>query len=540
MSNSIKLLDCTLRDGGYINDWEFGHDNLISIYERLAKAGVDIVEVGFIDDRRPYDYNRSIYPNTAAIAKTLNKAVLRPEMVVGMIDYGTCNLDYIEPCEESFLDGIRVIFKKSRMKEAMEYCRALKDKGYAVFSQLVSITSYSDDELLELIKLVNDVKPYAVSMVDTYGLLDPGELLHFYEILDREVLPEIKIGFHAHNNLQLAYANSLVFVEKKTKRDIIVDGTLFGMGKSAGNAPLELLGRYLNGSGFKYDINSMLEAIEESIKEVHSVSPWGYQTKFFLSAENRCHPNYVSFFEAKGNLSKSKLNELLSKIEPKESKLLYDKVLAEKLYADYVSENVIDEKAISELCNQINKRQVLVIGPGKNIELQKKKVNSYIDNKKPFIVSINYIPKDINVDAVFITKLSRYKEMADELHENPAVIQIVTSNVEVINSDAAIMFNREPLLEKKEDILDNSFLMMLKILYRSGIRSVALAGLDGYSDKEDNYFEPTMEYGFVKSVARHLNRHIHSVLTEDYKDVEFDFVTYSHYMEEEDPESARF
>lgn len=540
MLNRISILDCTLRDGGYINDWEFGHDNLLSVYERLAKAGVDIVEVGFIDDRRPYDYNRSIYPNTAAITKTLGKAVLRPKMVVGMIDYGTCNLDNIEHCNESFLDGIRVIFKKSKMKEAMEYCRALKDKGYAVFSQLVSVTSYSDEELLKLIELVNDVKPYAVSMVDTYGLLNPGDLLHCFEILDREVLPEINIGFHAHNNLQLAYANSLAFVEKKTERNIIVDGTLFGMGKSAGNTPIELIGRYLNGMGYRYDINSMLEAIEESIKEVHATSPWGYQTKFFLSAENRCHPNYVSFFESKGNLSKSKINELLSKIEPEESKLLYDKVLAEKLYQDYVSENVVDAIAISKLSSQISSRQVLIVGPGKNIELQKKKVSTYIGNKKPFIVSINYIPKDINVDAVFITKLSRHKEMADELHDNSNVLQIVTSNVEVIDTNLAITFNREPLLEKKEDILDNSFLMMLKILYRSGVRNIALAGLDGYSDKEDNYFEPTMEYGFVKSVARHLNRHIHSVLTEDYKDVEFDFVTYSHYMEEEDPESARF
>lgn len=540
MANRIKLLDCTLRDGGYINDWEFGHDNIISIYERLIRAGVDMVEVGFIDDRRPYDYNRSIFPDTASIDRTLRKSSLRPPMVVGMIDYGTCDLKNIQPCEESFLDGIRVIFKKSRMKEAMEYCRALKDKGYAVFSQLVSITSYSDEILMELIELVNDVKPYAVSMVDTYGLLNPYDLLHYYEVLDREVSSEVAIGFHAHNNLQLAYANSLAFVEKETDRNIIVDGTLFGMGKSAGNAPIELLGRYLNGIGYEYNINSMLEAIEESIKEIHASSPWGYQTKFFLSAENRCHPNYVTFFEAKGNLSKSKLNDLLAKIEPEESKLLYDKVLAEALYQEYVKNTVVDENAILKLQNQFQSRQVLVIGPGKNIELQKQKVSEYIENRNPFIISINYIPRDIKVDAVFITKLGRYKEMADELHDNPKALQIVTSNVEVIDSDIAVVFNREPLLEKKEDILDNSFLMMLKILYRSGVRSIALAGLDGYSDKEDNYFEPTMEYGFVKSVARHLNRHIHSVLTEDYSDVEFDFVTYSHYMEDEDPESAGF
>lgn len=536
----IKLLDCTLRDGGYINDWEFGHDNLISIFERLSIAGTDIVEVGFIDDRRPFDRNRSIFPNTDSAAEIFASASVRPPMVVGMIDFGTCDLRNISECRDSFLDGIRVIFKKGRMHEAMEYCRSIKAKGYRVFAQLVSVTSYSDEDLLELIDLVNDVKPYAVSMVDTYGLLHPNELLRIFRILDSHVDSSIVIGFHAHNNLQLAYANAIAFIDYETTREIVVDGTLFGMGKSAGNAPIELISRYLDERGSSYDVNSFLEAIEESVKEIYSVSPWGYKTMFYLSAENRCHPNYVTFFESKGNLSKSKLNELLGRIEPEEKKLLFDRELAEQLYSEYVRETVNDENSATNLREIIKDRRVLVIGPGKNIRLQQDRVFDYIEEQKPVRVSINYIPKDIAVDFVFVTKLSRYKEMCDELHTNPEVKLIATSNVEVINPAKSIVFNREPLLEKKEDILDNSLLMLLKILYSAGVRKVALAGLDGYSDKEDNYFEPTMEYGFVKSVARHLNRHIHTVLTEDYSDVDFEFVTYSHYMEDEDPESAGF
>ena len=240
------LLDCTLRDGGYINDWEFGHDNLISIFERLTDSGVDIVEVGFIDERRPYDHNRSIFPNTEAVGDIWQCIEKRPPLVVGMIDYGTCSLEDIQPCEDSFLDGIRVIFKKQKMYEAMEFCGRVKEKGYKVFSQLVSITSYSDEELRELICLVNEVEPYAVSMVDTYGLLEPDRLLHYYEILDREVKPHIQIGFHAHNNFQMGYANAQAFLKKNTDRDVLVDATLFGMGKSAGNAPIELLARKMN------------------------------------------------------------------------------------------------------------------------------------------------------------------------------------------------------------------------------------------------------------------------------------------------------
>ena len=204
----MMLLDCTLRDGGYVNDWRFGKTNIVSIFERLVDANVDIIEVGFIDDRRPFDKDRSIFPDTKSADMIYGDLNKKQAIVVGMIDFGTCAIENLAPCNESYLDGIRVIFKKGKMKAAMEYCRQVKKLGYKVFSQLVSITSYSDAELLELIELVNDVKPYGVSMVDTYGLLDSEWLLHFYKILDDHVDPDIKIGLHAHNNFQLGYSNA--------------------------------------------------------------------------------------------------------------------------------------------------------------------------------------------------------------------------------------------------------------------------------------------------------------------------------------------
>ena len=157
--SKIKLLDCTLRDGGYVNDWKFGHDNIESIFERLVEAGVDVIEIGFLDDRRPFDIERSIMPDTDSVEKIYGNLDRKQAQIVGMIDYGTCDISNIKPCSESYIDGIRVIFKKGIMHEAMEYCRAIKKLGYKVYSQLVSITSYTDEDLLELISLVNDVKP---------------------------------------------------------------------------------------------------------------------------------------------------------------------------------------------------------------------------------------------------------------------------------------------------------------------------------------------------------------------------------------------
>lgn len=535
------LLDCTLRDGGYLNDWEFGHDNLISVFERLTDAGVDIVEVGFIDNRRPYDHNRSIFPDTKSIANIWGCIKKRPHMVVGMIDYGTCALENIEPCESSFLDGIRVIFKKQKMHEAMAFCARVKDLGYKVFSQLVSITSYSDEDLLELIRLVNEVEPYAVSMVDTYGLLEPELLLHYYEILDREVKPHIQIGFHAHNNFQMAYANAQAFLGKPTARDILVDGTLYGMGKSAGNAPLELLARKMNGKyNADYSIKSMLEAIEESVKPAQKKFSWGYNAFFYMCASNKCHPNYLNYYQKKGNLSPSGLDELLSRIEPEEKKLLYDKELAERLYQDYISEKYNDEQVYRELGAALKKRDLLLIGPGKNIRLQEEKVLKYIQKHTPLVISVNFLPGNIPTDYVFLTKSSRYKQMAGDLYKYPDLKTIAASGVECRNGKFDYVVMRAPLLELKEQFVDNSFLMLLKVLKRACITRVSAAGFDGYSNKEDNYAVPAMEYDFVKGSAEFLNRHIREVLADEHKEMEVTFVTYSHYCDVEDIYSAAY
>ena len=104
------LLDCTLRDGGYINDWEFGHERIVEIFERLVSSGMDVIEIGFLDERRNFDINRTIMPDTEAINKIFAGLDKGNALVVAMIDYGTCKLENIQPCKDTFIDGIRVNF----------------------------------------------------------------------------------------------------------------------------------------------------------------------------------------------------------------------------------------------------------------------------------------------------------------------------------------------------------------------------------------------------------------------------------------------
>ena len=136
--SKISLLDCTLRDGGYLNDWEFGHDNIVNIFERLVSAELDIIEVGFINESREYDADRTIFPDAVSVNRTYAGLSKGQSMIVGMIDYGTCGIERMIPAAESFMDGIRVIFKKEKKEGAIAFCRQIKELGYNVFAQAVS------------------------------------------------------------------------------------------------------------------------------------------------------------------------------------------------------------------------------------------------------------------------------------------------------------------------------------------------------------------------------------------------------------------
>lgn len=145
-----------------------------------------------MDDRRPFDINRTIMPDTQAVNKIFAGLDKGNAMILGMIDYGTCSIDHIQPCKDTFLDGIRVIFKEHLMYEALAYCKQLKDLGYKVFAQMVSVTTYTDEKLKEYAELVNSVMPYANSMVDTYGLLDADHLMHIFSVLDKYLDKRLK------------------------------------------------------------------------------------------------------------------------------------------------------------------------------------------------------------------------------------------------------------------------------------------------------------------------------------------------------------
>lgn len=530
--NSRCLLDCTLRDGGYVNDWNFGHEQMMEIFQRLVSTGVEFIEIGFLDESVEYDWNRSIQPNTASYDKIYENAQKNNATVLAMIDYGKCGLYHLSPANESFIDGIRVIFKEHLRDEALAFCAEVKALGYKVFAQMVSVTTYTDEALIEYADKVNEVMPYATSMVDTYGLLDEDYLLHIFSILDSHLATQIKVGYHAHNNLQLGFANACAFLRCGTEREILVDGTLYGMGKSAGNAPLELLLMYMDENQERhYVVNQALEAIDNVILPIYRKHYWGYNLFFYVSAATKCHPNYVKYFMNKRTLSVNRITELLGTLESSK-RLIYDVQYAEQKYIEYQSVACDDANTLARLKEMLCCSTLLLLGPGINMERQLTRIQAFITKNRPLVISVNFVPEDVRIDAVFLTKSKRYTQMMDAKHRgiNREAEIIATSNVTRTAGGFQYVVNYERLIDKSTEISDNSLVMLLRLLTEAGVREVSLAGFDGYSKTDDNYFDQAFEYSFSKEKADYFNEYVKNYLVSVEDKLQVRFVTDSYYQ----------
>lgn len=488
--NNVLLLDCTLRDGGFVNDWNFGFGSIKSIYSRLNSAKIDIIEVGLIDDRRNYDENRSIFPDAASINRIFNNLNRPVSKIVAMIDFGTCNIKRICLKKDSILDGIRVIFKKKDQDAALSYLEQIKTKGYEIFVNPVSITGYSDTELQSLINKINKIQPTGVTVVDTYGLLHNSELLHYFDLYDKYLNKGITLAYHAHNNFQMAYSNSISLMNKVIERDIIIDGTLFGMGKSAGNACTELLAMYMNEFKSKnYDINQIQEAIDSDIQREFQKKPWGYNFEYYISALNDCHPYYVSFLRNKRSLSVKTINLLLNKI-PEDKKLSFDEKLIQEIYDEHQRKDLDDSIYLQKISKEFENNNILLLGPGKTIETENSKIIDYINKYKPVVITTNFVNNSFPVDYVFMSNAKRYSQFFDKIYGDFSKIQLIcTSNITDAGKTANFILNYSSLICEKENIRDNPLILFLKLLSNINIPSVTIAGFDGYTDQShSNYY----------------------------------------------------
>ena len=282
--------------------------------------------------------------------------------------------------------------------------------------------------------------------------------------------------------------------------------------------------------GKNYQISQFLEAIDSNITSFYTPATWGYNMFFYLAASNDCHPNYVSFLMDKRTLSVSSINEILGKLQG-EKKLLYDKNYIEQLYKEYQDVVVDDEKDIAALREAFAGREVLMIGPGTSANTKCDAIAEVSDRRKPIVISVNFIPEKPSTDYIFLSNSKRYVQLATALSLKEHSYKVIaTSNVTKTNGKFDYTLNYSSLIDEKAEIIDDSFIMLLKVMKKLGVKKILLAGFDGYAGgTKPNYVQADMEYHFTDEQALKLNQYVSDILKDMKEDMDFEFVTDSLY-----------
>ncbi|MFL0163853.1 aldolase catalytic domain-containing protein [Candidatus Clostridium helianthi] len=522
---NIKILDCTLRDGGYINNWNFDSFNMNRIIKSLNESNVDIIECGYLN-KFIRDKEKTIVNNIQALEERIKEFDINKDYVI-MINYGEYDLNNLaQVTAESKITGLRITFKKNQLKVMFDDVNILISKGYKVFIQPMVTLSYTDAEILQLITVCNRFDIYGVYIVDSFGAMNSNDIRRLAYLFNHNLREGIRVGFHAHNNLQLAYTNALEFISMFQNRDVIIDSSIFGMGRGAGNLPTELITEHLNKNYDKeYNIEPILDIIDKYINRIYSDKYWGYSISYYISGVCNCHPNYASFLVNKNTLTIKNVQSILKDI-PEDKKVEFDKEYIEKLYIDFNSSNISNYTDLVDFKKDITLKDIYIIASGKRVLEGIKKINK---DKNATLISLNYIPSFVSVDYCFFSNQKRYNEYKEknktiDLSKSNHKF-IFTSNIKHDESDAIVVSYNE-LLGKVEGAKDNSIIMILNLLIKLNINNVFICGLDGYGGNA-NYIDENMNFSFKNSEMKLKNTEILKQINKLRKVMEMYFITES-------------
>lgn len=313
---SVQITDCTIRDGGYLLNKNSDPEFVKGIIRGLVDAGIDFIETGFLQTEVKGE--TIVYHNSKDVIKYLPDDSKRSNYL-GFCDNSRYSPEKLDAYDGTSFKWLRISFAKHEMAESLEFCKAAKEKGYLVQFNPMDSISYTMAERAALIEKVNIVKPAAFSIVDTFGAMYLEDLKAIFSQVDELLDKNIKIGLHSHDNLGLSCALAEVMVDlaNNSGRDIIIDGSLFGMGRGAGNAKTEILADYLNKyCDTNYDISKLLETIDRYITPLLEDVKWGYDLPMFICGMKHSHVDNVFHLSKKFNSTANEMYDIIETLTP--------------------------------------------------------------------------------------------------------------------------------------------------------------------------------------------------------------------------------
>lgn len=534
---NIQILDCTLRDGGRIINCKFENAVIEGITQGLANSGIDIVEIGFLrgHDIVTYEQNSTFFTETEQI-KPFIPCGKTDTMYVAFIDFGMYDFSCLDRCTGEAITGIRVGFTKtqftSQRSAVKEALLKVKEQGYKLFIQGVNTLAYTDKELLELVDVVNEIRPYSFGLVDTYGAMYLDDIIHYYHLIDYNLNTEIHMDIHTHNNFQLSFAFAQEIISLADgKRNIILDATLNGMGKCAGNLNTELIADFLiRKRNYDYDINGILDIIDRYLYPIKENCFWGYSIPAFMAGIYKAHPNNIIFLTEKYRLNSKDMKYIISSID-EEKRQRYDYDNIQRIYKNYCQHRIDDTKVKEKLIKFFEDSHVLILVPGKSVVTYYKEIKDYIKHNKVIVICVNFVPRAIEYDYLFYANTIHWEKISNKIDRDKCII---TSNIHT-DTEETNLIDYASLIAEDSPQYDNSTVMLLNFLKGLKVRRITIAGFDGHKKNGKNYIDDTFpdhKNDFeVDKINKEIKKLVWQYIDRVREKIEIDFLTPSIYEE---------
>jgi 4-hydroxy 2-oxovalerate aldolase len=493
MKKKIVLLDCTLRDGGYYNNWDFPK-NLISKYlKSMAASGVEFAEIGFRSlETKTFKgacaYSRDSFIKNLQIPRNLKIGVMinASELLNYKTKNPIKNIKLLFKNKKSKVKLVRIACHYFEIEKTLPISIWLKKRGFKVAFNIMQIADRTDKEIEHLGKICSSYPIDVLYFADSMGSLEANKIKKIVLLLKKFWRGEL--GIHTHDNMDMALINTQVAVDNGVTW---ADSTVTGMGRGPGNSKTEyLVIKYQNQINRKVNILPLLELIKNEFEPLQKKYKWGTNPFYFLAGMHGIHPTFIQ-----GMLNDLRFSSLdiLSAIE-------HLKSVGGKTF----NKNLLDtdKKMYSGKCegkwspkNKIFSKEVLILGTGPGVNEHKIAIEEYIKQKKPFVIGLNtqrsIDEKLINVRAVcsafrLLTDRKKYKSL-----KQPLVLPLKRLSKDINNylsSNTLLDFGIQVIPEKfdfKENygILPNSLVISyaLAIATSGKAKKILLAGFDGYN-----------------------------------------------------------
>ena len=382
----IKLLDCTLRDGGYYNNWDFSKDLVNDYLIAIADSGIKYVEIGFrsIKEKKlngPNFFSRDSYIDILNIPKSINIGVMIniSEIVNASKNYDKTLKELFKNQGKSKIKFVRLATHFSEISHAVKICKILKRKKIKVIINLMQITEQKHEEIIDAVKKIKVVNPSVLYFADSLGAMNSEDVSRCIKSIRSEWSGEI--GIHTHNNLGKAVSNSIEAIKQGATW---IDSTVTGMGRGPGNSETEyILIEMSNYSKRKYNILPITRIIKKYFEPLKIRYKWGPNPFYYLAGIHGIHPTYIQEMLTI-KMEEDEILEAIKQLKTKDGNK-YDVNLVKSEFQKPIKLYKGSWTPKSKLKN----KEVFLISSGPKLNEYKREIEKFIIKNKPYVIALN-------------------------------------------------------------------------------------------------------------------------------------------------------